>query len=70
MTLLKALFSRSGGTWLFGWSFVYFWFAMYDVFYEQTDWFPWIQFAWLVVCALPLFVPPLARFLRMKPLWK
>lgn len=68
--MIKFLLPRSGGAWLFGWTFVYFWFAMYDVFYEQTDWFPWIQCAWLGLCSLPLGVPPLAKFLKMRTIWK
>lgn len=68
--IFNLLFPRSGDTWLFWWTAVYSIFAFYDVFYQQTDWFPWIQAAWLVVCSLPLWIPPLARFLRMRVLWK
>ena len=60
------LFERTGGYWLFWWSAVYFIIGMIDVFALKTDWFPWVQLAWLCIIALPLFCNPLARWLNMK----
>ena len=68
--IFKMLFERSGGTWLFWWSFVYFTAGMYDVFFAKVDWFPLIQMAWVVIISLPLYVPPLARLLKMKLIWE
>jgi hypothetical protein len=39
---------------------------MIDLFVLKTDWFPWVQFAWLSIIALPLTYNPLARWLNMK----
>lgn len=68
--LFKTLFPRSGATWLFWWTFVYAVIAVYSVFVEPVASIEWIQMAWLLVCSLPLWIPPLAKFLRMRVLWK
>jgi len=60
------LFERSGGSWIFGWSIVYFITGMIDLFVFKTDWFPWVQVGWLFIIALPLVCNPLARWLNMK----
>ena len=70
MKLLKILFPRSGTTWLFGWTGIYAVVAFYSVFVEPVTDIMFIQFAWIFICNMPLWIPPLARFLRMKPLWK
>ena len=70
MRLLKTLFPRSGATWLFWWTFIYLWIALYSVFIEPVADIEWIQMVWILMCSLPLWIPPLARFLRMRPLWK
>ena len=64
------LFERSGGYWLFWWSFVYFAVGMLDLFLFRVDWFLLIQLVWLTVIALPLIIKPLARWLNMKTLWE
>jgi hypothetical protein len=60
------LLAPSAGLWLFGCSAVYFVIGMVDIFLLKTDWFPWIQLAWLCLIALPLVCNPLARWLNMK----
>jgi len=70
MKRIKALFPRSGATWLFGWTFVYAVVAVYSVFVEPVASIELIQAAWLLICSMPLWIPPLARFLRMRVLWK
>lgn len=60
------LFERTGGHWLFWWSAVYFIVGIVNVFVLKVDWFPWVQFAWLSIIALPLTYNPLARWLNMK----
>ena len=61
---------RTAGTYLFYCSFIYFWVGMYSVFVDPIPRFELVQIGWLVVCSLPLWIPPLARFLNMRVLWK
>ena len=68
--IFNLLFPRSGATWLFWWTGIYAVIAVYSVFVAPVASIELIQAAWLLICALPLFVPPLARFLRMRTLWK
>ena len=70
MKLLKILFPRSGATWLFGWTGLYAVIALYSVFVNPVASIEYIQAAWLLLCSLPLWIPPLARFLNMRTLWK
>jgi hypothetical protein len=63
-------FKRSGGTYIFYVTFIYFWIAMYSVFVEPVARIEYIQMIWLLACSLPLWIPPLAKFLRMRTLWK
>lgn len=68
--LLKTLFPRSGATWLIWWTLLYTVVVLYSVFVEPVASIELIQAGWLLVCSLPLWIPPLAKFLRMKVLWK
>lgn len=68
--MIKNLFPRSGATWLFGWTGIYAVVAFYSVFVEPVAKIELIQVAWLLMCSLPLWIPPLARFLKMRVLWK
>ena len=70
MKLLKVLFPRSGAAWLFWWTAIYTVIALYSVFVEPVARIEYIQMVWVLVCSLPLWIPPLARFLRMRVLWK
>lgn len=61
------LFERSGGHWLFWWSVLYFIAGMLNMFvFNDQDWFPGLQIAWLALIALPLTYNPLGRWLNMK----
>ena len=66
----EVAFKRNAGTYLFYCSAIYFFVAMYAVFVEPTFRLEYVQVVWLVVCSLPLWIPPLARFLNMRVLWK
>jgi hypothetical protein len=61
---------RTGGYWLFYCTFIYFWIAMYSVFVNPITELGYIQLAWILISSLPLWVPPLAKFLNMRLLWK
>jgi hypothetical protein len=66
----KIVWRREGGYWLFYCTFIYFWIAMYSVFVEPVAKLEYIQLIWILVSSLPLWIPPLARFLNMRTLWK
>ena len=68
--IVEVAFKRSAGTYLFYCSFIYFWVGMYSVFVDPIPRFELVQIGWLVVCSLPLWIPPLAKFLRMKTVWQ
>ena len=68
--IVEIAFKRSAGTYLFYVTAIYFFVAMYAVFVEPTFRLEYVQVAWLVVCSLPLWIPPLAKFLRMKTVWQ
>ena len=67
---VKIALERTPGTYLFYCSFIYFWVGMYSVFVDPIPRFELVQIGWLVVCSLPLWIPPLAKFLRMKTVWQ
>jgi hypothetical protein len=66
----QVVWQRSGGYYLFYTSFIYMCVALYSVFVEPVEHIEYIQMVWLLVASLPLWIPPLARFLNMKVLWK
>lgn len=68
--IFNFLFPRSGVTWLFWWTAIYTVIALYSVFVETVSQLEWIQATWLLICSLPLWIPPLAKFLKMRTLWK
>ena len=68
--LRKAAFQRSGGHWLFYWTILYLLVAFYSIFVASVAEIEYIQMVWILVCSLPLWIPPLARFLNMRVLWK
>ena len=68
--IIEVAFKRNAGTYLFYVTAIYYFVAMYGVFVEPYTRLEYIQFAWIFVCSLPLWIPPLARFLRMKTLWQ
>lgn len=68
--LFKQLFPRSGATWLVWWTGIYTVIALYSVFVEPVASIEYIQMTWILVCSLPLWIPPLAQFLNMRVLWK
>jgi hypothetical protein len=66
----RVIWRREGGYWLFYWTLIYTVIALYSVFVEPVAQLEYIQAAWLLVCSLPLWIKPLARFLNMRTLWK
>ena len=68
--IFKILFPRSGATWLVWWTIPYAVVALYAVFVEPVASIELIQAAWILICSLPLWIPPLAKFLNMRVLWK
>lgn len=68
--MFKILFPRSGTTWLFWWTFLYAVIAVYSVFVEPVASIELIQAGWLLICSLPLWIPPLAKFLKMRTFWQ
>ena len=65
------LFERSGGYWLFWISAIYLTLGMIDVFAHikiVPD--PWLQVGYVLALSLPLWIPPLARYLNMKLIWE
>lgn len=68
--IFNFLFPRSGATWLFWWTGMYAIVALYSVFVESVADIELIQVVWLLVCSLPLWILPLARFLRMRTFWQ
>ena len=68
--IIEVAFKRNTGTYLFYVTAIYFFVAMYGVFVEPYTRLEYIQMAWLFVCSLPLWIPPLAKFLRMKTVWQ
>ena len=63
------LFKRSGGNWLFWISVIYLLVGIYAVFVLQYKHLEFIQMAYALVLSLPLWIPPLARWLNMKCIW-
>ena len=63
------MFKPSGGLWLFGCSVIYMIIGMLDIFVFHNGFNIFIQLGWLCAIALPLFVPPLARYLNMYSIW-
>ena len=68
--IIEVAFKRNAGTYLFYVTAIYYFVAMYGVFVEPYTRLEYIQFAWIFVCSLPLWIPPLAKFLNMRVLWK
>ena len=64
------LFARTGGYWLFWVSAVYLVLGMIDLFVVKFIQEPWLQVAYVLLLSLPLYIPPLARFLNMKLIWE
>lgn len=63
------LWQRSSGYWLFWTSAVYFGVGIHSIFFNPGMSVIDAQIVWLVVLAMPLYIPPLARYLNMTPLW-
>jgi len=68
--IIEVAFKRNAGTYLFYVTAIYYFVAMYAVFVEPYTRLEYVQFAWIFVCSLPLWIPPLAKFLNMRVLWK
>ena len=64
------LFARTGGYWLFWVSAVYLVLGIIDLFVVKFIQEPWLQVAYVLLLSLPLYTPPLARFLNMKLIWE
>jgi hypothetical protein len=61
------LFGRSGGYYLFWCSFVYLVVGLTCAVYYKAVQPEYVQMAWLVAMAIPLLVPPVARYFNMEP---
>lgn len=63
------LWQRSGGYWLFWTSAIYFGVAIHAILFTPLVPAITAQMIWLAVLAMPLYIPPLGRYLNMAPLW-
>ena len=64
------LFGRSGGYWLFWVSVVYIMVGFVGVFVLHYTKLEYIQIAYVLAISLPLYIPPMARWLNMKCIWE
>lgn len=64
------LFTRSPGTWLFWVSLIYFLVGFYAVFVLQYKHLEYIQMVYVLIISLPLWIPPLARWVKVKCIWQ
>lgn len=63
------LFARHGGYWLFWTSAVYLAVAFYCAVYYPDTSTALVQFVWILIAGLPLFFPPLGRWLNLDIEW-
>jgi hypothetical protein len=61
------LFGRTGGYYLFWCSFIYLAIGLTCAVYYKEVRTEYIQIVWICVLALPLLVPPVARYFNMEP---
>jgi len=59
---------KSPGGWIFTWTVMYFVLSSIDIAMNELDWYPELQFIWIVIMVLPLFNKRLATFFNMKTL--
>ena len=64
------LFGRTGGYWLFWISAIYVLVGIVGVFVFQFTHLEYIQIAYVLAISLPLWIPPMARWLNMKCIWE
>ena len=64
------LFGRSGGYWLFWVSAIYVLVGIIGVFVFHLPHLEYIQIAYVLATSLPLWIPPMARWLNMKCIWE
>lgn len=64
------LFGRTGGYWLFWISAVYLLVGIVSIFVLKYKHLEYIQMAYILAISLPLYIPPLARWLNMKCIWQ
>ena len=65
----KIIFDRSGGHWLFWASALYLTIGMVDIFIVKIAPIEIIQVLWLLVIAMPFYIPPLGRWLNLDVTW-
>lgn len=64
------LFGRTGGYWLFWVSTAYVVAAVANWYMVPCTRIEYIQLAYVLAISLPLWIPPLARYLHMKCIWE
>jgi hypothetical protein len=67
--ILKILFQRSGGHYLFWLSTVYLIVGFTNIAYKFTE-SEYIQIAWIFALMIPLVFKPVAHWLNMRTLWE
>jgi hypothetical protein len=56
------------GKWLLYWSLIYIGFAAY-FWPADKDYIFEIQAVWIAILAAPIFIPTLAHWIHLKPIW-
>lgn len=69
MNWVKIAFDRTGGHWLFWASAIYLCVGLYCGIYYKEIPTPLIQACWIFAIGLPLYFPPLGRWLNMDINW-
>ena len=64
------LFGRTGGYWLFWVSAVYVLAGAVDFHFAWPVRLEFVQLAYVLAISLPLWIPPMARYLHMKCIWE
>jgi len=64
--MLSELQKRSAFSWLFWLNIIYFVVGLFNIFVYNFTKVEYIQMAWVVLMALPLWIKPLGRWLNMK----
>ena len=64
------LFGRTGGYWLFWVSVAYVLAGIINWYSVPCTHIEYIQAAYVLVLSLPLYIPPMARWLNMKCVWE